>query len=227
MTEQPPPQGPDKILARFKDIATGLITDAFLRLNISGWMDEVLPLASGSHIVGRARTIAFGPVRRSGKLGESMYALISSIKPGEVMVIGSGGTHDNLLGENMGTFAHRCGLAGIVTDSRTRDRSGLRALGMPVFSRGAGVRPPTEVEPCARDVLVYCGGAQVRPGDIIIGDDDGVVVIPSERAEEVLFQIGDLIEAETGIGKAIKSGGTVQDIERQVARKKVVKAPVG
>jgi regulator of RNase E activity RraA len=224
MVENSKSQSDDTILARFRDLQTGLVTDAFLRLGINGWMDEVLPLAPGSRIVARARTVAFGPVRRSGRLAASMYALISRIRPGEVMVIGSGQTHDNLLGDNMGTFAHRSGLAGIVTDSKTRDRNGLRELGMPVFSRGAGVRPPIEVELRDFDVVIDCGGAQVRPGDIIVGDDDGVVVVPAERAEEVLYQIDDIIEVEKSIGKTIKGGGTVADIERQVAKKKVVKA---
>ena len=209
-------------LRQFQDVSTGIITDAFLRLGINGWMDEVLPIESGTRIIGRARTITYGPVRRSGKLNESMYALMARMSPGDVMVIGSGGTHDNLLGDNMGTFGHRHGIAGIVTDSKTRDREGLRQLGMPVFSRGAGVRPPIEVELQAFDAVVGCGGAQVRPGDIIVGDDDGVVVVPAERAEEVLFQIADLRQAEERIKRAI-TGGVLTEIEQAVANKKVVK----
>ncbi len=213
-------------LARFQSIPTGLITDAFLRLGISGWMDEVLPLVPGTRVVGRARTIAYGAVRRTGRLDKSMYALMARLDPGDVMVIGSGGTHDNLLGGNMGGFARRSDLAGIVTDSKTRDRAGLRALGMPLFSRGAGVRPPIEVELRDADVVIECGGAQVRPGDIVVGDDDGVVVVPADRADDVLYQVDDLIGFEEGIDKAIKGGKSVQEIETQVANKKVVRPSV-
>ncbi|MCA1216941.1 RraA family protein [Streptomyces sp. 8L] len=210
----------DEILARFRDIPTSLVTDAFLRLGLSGWMDEILPLAAGSRVAGRARTLAFGPTRRSGKLDASMYELLSRIAGGEVLVMGAGGTHDNLLGDNMATFAHRSGVAGIVTDSKTRDRAGQRALGMPLFSRGAGVRPPIEVEPQAFDVAISCGGAQVRPGDIVLGDDDGVVVIPAERAADVLHEIEDIIEIEEAVGRLIANGGGVREIEQQVAKKK-------
>lgn len=210
-------------VARFARIPTGLITDALSRLGLSGWMDDVLPLAPGTRIVGRARTIAFGPLRGVGKPAESMYALISRMADGDVMVMGSGGTRDNLMGDNMGAFAKRCGLAGVVTDSRVRDCVGLRAIGLPVFCRGAGVRPPTEVEVRAYDVAVECGGAQVRPGDIIVGDDDGITVVPAERAEDVLFQVEDLMDFETGMEKAIQGSGTVQDIEALLIKKKTVK----
>ena len=213
----------DPILERFRDIPTALVTDAFLRLGFRGWMDGVLPLVAGSRITGRARTLAWRPVTGSGGLGESMYSLISRISGGEVLVMGTGGTHDNLLGDNMATFAHRTGLVGIVTDSRTRDRDGMRRLGLPIFSRGAAVRPPTEVEPREFDVPVSCGGAQVRPGDIVVADDDGVIVIAAERAEDVLYQLADIAEIEKDVGAVIKGGGSVREIEQQVARKKVLR----
>lgn len=216
----------DPTVARFEDIPTSLVTDAFLRLGLTGWMDDVLPTAPGTRIAARARTLAWGPVRGDGRLGESMYAVMSRVGPGEVLVMGTGGTHDNLLGDNMASFAQRQGLAGIVTDSRTRDRDGIRELGergLAVFSRGAGVRPPTEVEPREFDVPITCGGAQVRPGDIVVADNDGVVVIPADRADDVLYQIEDIAGIEQVIGTVIAAGGSLADIEEQVARKKVVR----
>ncbi|HSZ41252.1 MAG TPA: hypothetical protein VK817_14960 [Trebonia sp.] len=223
MTDKALTQETDGTLERFRDLQTGIVTDAFLRLGLSGWMDAVLPLVPGSRIVARARTLAWGPVRRAGRLEASMYSLMSRLSPGEVMVMGAGGTHDNLMGDNMATFAHRSGLAGIVTDSRTRDRSGMRALGLPVFSRGAAVKPPTEVEMREADVAITCGGAQVRPGDIIVADDDGVLVVPADQADDVLYQIEDLAEVEEAMGKAIKGGASVGEIEKIAARKKVLR----
>lgn len=213
----------DPIVERFAHVTTGLVTDAFLRLGLTGWMEDVLPVVPGSHIAARARTLAWGPARKEGTLASSMYAIISRIASGEVLVMGAGGTTDNLIGDNIATFAKRSGLAGVVTDSRTRDRAGMRALGMPVFSRGAGVRPPTEVEPYDLDVVVACGGAQVRPGDVIVADDDGVVVVPAERAEDVLYQIEEIVEIEKAVGETIAATGEVAAIEAQVARKKVVR----
>ncbi|WP_316980078.1 RraA family protein [Shumkonia mesophila] len=211
------------LVARFMPIPTGLVTDALSRLGLRGWMDDVLPLVPGTHVVGRARTIAFGPIRGAGKPQQSMYALISRMAARDVMVVGSGGTRDNLLGDNVGAFAERCGLNGIVTDSKVRDCSGLRELNLAVFCRGPGVRPPSEVEPRAYDVDVDCGGAQVRPGDIIVGDDDGITVVPADRAEEILTQIEDLMTFEAGMEKAIRGGGTVEDIQSLLIKKKTVK----
>jgi 4-hydroxy-4-methyl-2-oxoglutarate aldolase len=223
MTDKAPTRDTDGTLERFRDLQTGIVTDAFLRLGLSGWMDGVLPLVPGSRIVARARTLAWGPVRRAGRLEASMYSLMSRISPGEALVMGADGTHDNLMGDNMATFAHRTGLAGVVTDSRTRDRAGMRALGLPVFSRGAAVKPPTEVEMREVDVAVSCGGAQVRPGDIIVADDDGVLVVPADQADDVLYQIEDLAEVEAAMGKAIKGGASVEEIEKIAARKKVLR----
>jgi len=215
--------GEDDVLAQFAKLQTATITDAFLRLGLSGWMNGVLPLAAGMRIVGRARTIAYGPIRGTGKPELSMYALIGRLTAGEVLVIASGATDDNLLGDNMGTFAKRTGISGIVTDSKTRDRVGLAELGLPLFSRGASARPPVHVEVEAYDIPIWCGGAQVRPGDIIVGDDDGVLVVPENRAADVLFQTDDLLAAEKDIRAAILDGASLVEIERAVARKKVVR----
>jgi regulator of RNase E activity RraA len=214
----------DDLVARFKEVPTSLVTDAFLRLGISGWMDEVLPLSMGMRVFGRARTLDYGPIGQVPKLAASTYKVISWIDLGEVLVVGAGGTHDNLFGDNGISFALRSGLAGLVTDSKTRDRAGMQELGFPVFSRGAAARPPMEVEPHTFDQEIACGGVTVRPGDLIVGDDDGVVVIPAERAAEVLYQIEDIAGLEEAIGEVIAKGGSVAEIEAAVARKKVVRA---
>lgn len=227
MTDKKAPPDSADAAARFEGVPTGLVTDAFLRLGLGGWMDGVLPLSPGSRIVGRARTVAYGPVRRSGQPGVSMYALIARMQPGDVMVMGSGGTHDNLMGDHIGAFAKRCGLAGVVTDSKVRDSMGLRAIGLPVFCRGAAVRPPIEVELRGFDVDIDCGGAQVRPGDIIVADDDGVTVVPADRVDAVLYQAEDLREFEAGMDKAIGGGGTVADIEKLLIKKKTLKPAPG
>lgn len=212
----------DPTVARFRGIDTSLVTDAFQRLGIYGWMDGVLPLVQGTRIAARARPLAFGPARRTGRLQANMYQIISRINPGEALVVGSGATHDNLLGSNMATFARRSGLAGIITDSKTRDRAELRELGLAVFSSGAAVWPPIHVEMRDFDVTVDCGGTQVRPGDIVVGDDDGVVVIRADRAGEVLYQIEDIAKADTALAETIRKGGTLDEIlAKAVAKRKV------
>ncbi|MDR1710367.1 MAG: hypothetical protein LBR58_00660 [Propionibacteriaceae bacterium] len=213
----------DDLAARFAGIPTALVTDAFLRLGLAGWMDEVLPLARGMRVAGRARTLAYGPVGAAPKLTASTYQVISQIAPGEILVVGAGGTHDNLFGDNGIAFAQRQGLGGLVTDSKTRDREGMRELGFPVFSRGAATRPPVEVEPQAFDSPIECGGVPVSPGDIIVGDDDGIVVVPAARAADVLYQIEDLADLEDAVGEVIARGGSVVEIEAAVARKKLLR----
>jgi regulator of RNase E activity RraA len=218
------PSDHDPILARYATVGTSMVTDSFLRLGMSGWMEDVLPIRPGLKIAARARTLTFRPVRRDGVPASSMYSYISRVAPGEVLVMGTGGTTDNLMGCNMTTFAKRSGLAGIVTDSRTRDRAEIGELGFPMFSRGAAVRPPTSVEVYELDVAVTCGGAQVQPGDIVIADDDGVVVVPAHRAEDVLYQIEDIAEIEAQMVAAIARGAGVSQIEAVAGLKKNLRA---
>ena len=110
-----------------------------------------------------------------------MYRTISSLQPGDILVMASGGTLENLMGDNIATHAQLHGLAAVVTDSTVRDSAGIGELAMPVYARGAAVRLPLNMEPVALDVPVFCGGAQVRPGDVVIGSEDGVMVVPASR----------------------------------------------
>ena len=84
-----------------------------------------------------------------------------------------------MFGELFATEARRRGLAGIVTDGHCRDLRGLRAIGLPVFARGTTPRSGTTVSRAASGATIDCGGVDVAPGDIVFGDDDGVVIAPA------------------------------------------------
>jgi regulator of RNase E activity RraA len=104
------------------------------------------------------------------------------------------------------------GVAGVVVDGAVRDVDTIRELGLPVFAR--------HVTPCVgsnRTVgstgnPIVCGGVIVRTGDLIIADDDGVVVVPEERIEEVLQRIAAIVEKEKGIAEKVRSGAHIADL---------------
>ena len=208
-------------LERLRSVEAGMISDCMMRLGLAGWMDGVRPVQPGlRRAVGPARTLLFGPKRGEGQWTTSMYRTIASLSPGDVLVFASGGTVENLMGDNMAMFAQMHGLAACVTDSTVRDSAGMGELAMPVYARGTAVRLPLNMEPVALDVPVFCGGAQVRPGDAVVGCEDGVLVLPESRIDDVLYQLDDVETCERDLGSAITRGASLEEIEAVLKRKK-------
>ena len=142
---------------------------------------------------------------------------IDRAEAGDVIVVDAGGGTTGLWGELASWSAHGKGVAGVVIDGAARDLDAILDLGFPVFSR--------HVAPDAGDakghgeigVEVHCGGQLVRPGDWIMGDLSGVVVIPRERAQEVANRALDVLEHENRVREEIRRGSTlgrVQNLER-------------
>jgi regulator of RNase E activity RraA len=196
-----------------------------MRRGICGWMDRLGPIGGGERFsVGRARTLLFGPKRAEGVWPKTMYATIAGLQPGEILVFGAGATEENLMGDNMASFASLHGLAAMVTDSRVRDSAGIAGLPMPVYARGPAVRLPLNIEPVALDVPLACGGAQVRPGDIIVANEDGVLVIPAAQLDNVLYQLEEAEPLEASLQAAIAARAPLAEIEALVKRKKLARA---
>ncbi len=106
--------------------------------------------------------------------------------PGEVIVIAAHGGSRAVFGELFATEARRRGLAGIVTDGYCRDLRGLRSIGLPVFARGTTPRSGTTTSRAPLEATITCGELTVSPGDIVFGDDDGVLIAPPERIAAAL-----------------------------------------
>jgi regulator of RNase E activity RraA len=111
---------------------------------------------------------------------------LAEAAPGEVLVIAANGGSRAVFGELFATEASRRGLAGIVADGFCRDLRGLRRIGLPVFARGTTPRSGTTVSRAALGATVACGGVEVSPGDIVFGDDDGLLIAAPERIAAAL-----------------------------------------
>jgi 4-hydroxy-4-methyl-2-oxoglutarate aldolase len=215
-----------ELLKRYRAAPTGLVCDSLGRLGLGGFMDDVLPLDSSWHISGRIRTISYAPRGGVRRTSQSIYSIARAFEAGDVLVIGTGGTRSWILGENVAHMAMYQGLAGIVTDGRVRDGGELRELAFPVFARGLAVRPPgAHIELVDWDVPIACGGAQVRPGDILVGDGDGMVVVPGEAAEAIVTELDDLAALELEQERAIEARAPMPVIQEILARKKQRKGP--
>ena len=207
-------------ITKLQAVATGVATDALARLGLEGWMDGVLPLSPKARVAGPAATIRYAPRRGVGQSARSIYDLIRTFEPGSVLVIESGGTRTSVFGANMATQGQVHGLAGMITDGCCRDFPEMMALEMPVFCTGRTVRLPNHLELVAHDVPISCGGAQVRPGDFIIGDADGVVVVPASETEAFLHQAEDIARIEKDLGRAIRAKAPMRDINAILERKR-------
>ncbi|RSM55915.1 fumarylacetoacetate hydrolase family protein [Amycolatopsis sp. WAC 01376] len=156
-------------------------------------IDGVRPNLPGSKVVGTARTLRFVPNREDlfkshGGGYNAQKRLFDSVGAGEVIVIEARGDKGSgTLGDILALRARHLGAAGVITDGGVRDFEAVAATGLPVFSQGPhpAVLGRKHV-PWDTDVAVACGGATVLPGDIIVGDDDGVIVIPPALADEVV-----------------------------------------
>jgi 4-hydroxy-4-methyl-2-oxoglutarate aldolase len=148
-----------------------------------------------------------------------MYATIRDQPAGNVLVIDGNGWHANFTGDNNGECARRQGLIGIVVNGGARDVSGFRAIGMPLFCSGAETRSE-KFQITGVNVPIEVGGVTIRPGDIIVADEDGVVSIPASQLSTVLGHLQTIFEVERGMEAALKRDAPVQEIMAIMARKK-------
>lgn len=167
-------------VAKASAFAASILADvAGRRGTIDG---RVAPVAPSMRMAGPAFTIE---VRAGDNL--MIHAAMTMAKPGDVLVIdGKGDRSCALMGSIMMNACKKLGLAGVVIDAAIRDSEELRELGFPVFAVGANPNGPTKFVPGRINWPISCGGVAVQPGDLVVGDADGVVVIEREKAGSLL-----------------------------------------
>ncbi|NLG78385.1 MAG: hypothetical protein GX492_00910 [Firmicutes bacterium] len=170
---------------------------------------EIKPLWTGAKVVGSALTVAC-------RVGDNLtlHKAIELAEPGDVIVADAGGYREagGMWGEIMALAARKRGVAGVVIDGAARDVPILRAMKFPIFARTSSPGATSKKSFGSINRPIVCGGVLVNPGDIVLGDDDGVVIIPRARAEEVL-ELGRRRDAwEEQIKQLIEDGKTTVEI---------------
>ena len=210
-----PPDEP--LIAGFKKSYPASVSDAVeLVTGKNGTMTHDMKLINGTPIVGRAVTslVKPAPPEQATPALSTKHSveMIDEAKPGEVGVIVMEGTLEiAAMGNLMATAAKVRGMAGMVLDGAIRDVWDIRRMGLTVYARS--ISPRTAVghyATVARNVPVQCGGVAVRPGDIIVADEDGVVVVPQEQAEAVLKKAQEIDEREKGMFPFIRQYKSLQ-----------------
>ncbi|MER7638009.1 RraA family protein [Streptomyces sp. NPDC126522] len=127
-----------------------------------------------------------------------LHAAIYRAAPGSVVVVESGDVEYALAGGNVCAVAQRRGIAGFVVDGVIRDVGEVREAGFPVFGRGVVPIPGVKKAVLPLNERVRCGGVAVDPGDVVVADEDGVVVVPGARRAEVLAGARERLAKEAG-----------------------------
>jgi 4-hydroxy-4-methyl-2-oxoglutarate aldolase len=132
-----------------------------------------------------------------------LHAAIYRAEPGSVIVVEAGDVDYALAGGNVCAVAQRRGIAALVTDGVVRDLAEVRELGFPVFARGVIPCPGIKAAVAPLNVPVRCGGVVVRPGDVVVADEEGIAVVPAARREQVLAaaRAKDAQEADQSLGE--------------------------
>ena len=181
---------------------TGNVGDCLGRM--AAMDSRVKALSQGMRVVGPALTVKVPP---SDNL--MIHKALTLVKPGDVMVIDGGGDHAwALLGFLMVSTAVKLGLTGMVVDGCIRDAAEIRVSKFPVFAAGINPNGPMKEGPGEINCPIQCGGQLVHPGDIIVADDDGVVVVPQANAAGTVDKVKTVIASEEKRLAEIEEGVT-------------------
>jgi regulator of RNase E activity RraA len=198
---------------RFRGMAAANLADAMGRFN---FMDPGIRSRTRLPMCGVAVTVLCRPADNL-----LVHKALQVAERGQIVVVNTcGNTTSAVFGELMCTTAAAKGIGGIIVDGAIRDVDGIQKLGMPAFSRtvcpgGCDKDGPGEI-----NVPIACGGTVVMPGDIIVGDEEGVAVIPRDQADDVHRLVGELMARETARIAEIKAGGLYKAEIDDALRKK-------
>ncbi len=207
-------------MASLKDATTGMVNDALALAGIQGSVVGIRPARGfeDTKIIGPASTVLLAPPHPDTP-AVNVYATIRDQAAGNVLVIDGGGWDANFIGDNNGECARRQGLAGMVVNGGARDVTGFRTIRMPLFCTGAATRIG-KVQITGVNVPIVVGGVTIRPGDIIVADEDGVVSIPASVLPTVLRNLQTIADVERCMEDALARNAPVPEIAAILARKK-------
>ncbi len=195
-----PPKIDPALLEAFRGIPSPIVSDNMARMFAGG--PTLRPYHQGTPLLGVALTVRTRP-------GDNLmvHKAIDMAEPGEVIVVDAGGDLTNaIIGEIMTTLAMKRRIAGFVIDGAIRDSDAIAIENFPVYARGVTHRGPYKDGPGEINVTVVIGGQAVAPGDIIVGDADGVVAVPRSEAAEIAKAARAQMEREAKTLAAIADG---------------------
>jgi regulator of RNase E activity RraA len=195
----------DSVVEAFRSLSVAGVSDAMDRLGVAGQCLGIQSLNQGNKIAGRAFTIKYIPC---GTVKGTVGDYIDDVPPGDVVVLDNAGRLDcTVWGDILTAVAHKRGVGGTVVHGVCRDVARSFELKYPIFSRAKYMRTGKDrVEVDGMNVPVFMGEVQVKPGDVLLGSDDGVLVVPKDKEQEILALAQSISQAEDKILKAALGG---------------------
>lgn len=206
--------------AALESVSTATLASQLRKRGFDGCvLDGVATGSRGVKMIGFARTVSYLPLRED-LLAEKTAGFnaqkqaIESLEPGDVLVIGARGISEaGTIGDILALRAQQRGAVGIITDGAVRDAVAVDALEIPTYSAG---RSPAVLSrrhlPWAVDVAVACAGTLVEPGDLLVGDDDGVVLLPADSAAEIAIAAVAQEHEEQFVLEQVLAGESVEGL---------------
>ncbi len=197
------PRPPENLVKRLSEAPTGWVVDANGR---RGALDyRVRPLTRAMRFCGVALTVHSRP-----RDNLAAYAAIQYARPGDVMMVATDSYEEaSVVGDILLGMAKNQGVCALVTDGLVRDIDGLNAVGIPVFARGLCPNSPHKDGPGKIGQPIYVGGVMVNAGDVVIGDQDGVVVVARDALESVLAALADIKAKEATMEELVAKGAAL------------------
>ncbi|WP_416838398.1 RraA family protein [Haloferax sp. DFSO52] len=164
------------------------------------------PVHPDCTFAGTVRTVVLDP----SALWAPVQTLDTALEDEVVVVDTDDSVEEAVWGELLSTYAQSAGVRGMVTNGAVRDIDGIAALGFPVFARAATPRGPSGRDEAERNVQVTVGGASISPGDVLVGDESGVVVIGRDAVEEVTSAAETVAQKERDVARLIHDGQSLE-----------------
>lgn len=204
----------ESLVARLAKLDTCGVSDALDRLGLRGATIGIRPVWPCPRIVGRAVTVKIKPAGLDKSTQHIGTPAIEAAQPGDVIVVDNSGRPDVSVWGGLLSLASKVkGLSGVVIDGACRDVDDSRDVGFPVFARTAvPVTARGRVMQTSFNEEVQFGSVQVHPGDLVIADHSGVVIIPKEKEEEVMTQAEALVQTEAKMAEGIRAGRPVVEV---------------
>jgi regulator of RNase E activity RraA len=215
----------EKYRKRFDRMATTNISDALDKVGVQGCVVGIRPTYDCPRIVGRAITIkmtAAGMTKSKHHLG---VRAIDAASSGDVIIIDNrGDLHNNCWGEILSMGAKMKGIQGVVVDGAARDIDACKEFGFPVYARGTvPLTARGRIMEESFNEVIRVGDVQVRPGDVVMADINGVVIIPVEKLEEVLAAAEEILKKEEAMVEELRKGVPILEVDQKYAYESMLK----